>query len=1034
MRNLAWLPVVVFALLRTNTFASLAPVRELTTSAETCDDGLTCPTRNSSAPGSALDDCQACEGYYLAPSGEALRCDLFLDDGGSTCLGHNKCADGHRGFMCGACDIGYGRNGGRFPCKPCSRFGTSLPTLAIACTLIFHTFVHAFWGTVLGVLAVGAAFSVKRLHLLLLRIFMQWVSVSTALFAFDINDMDSDASGVDPIPEWLRPLTGFVKEWGGSFIHGVPSPPLLLDCFVYFLAGGATEEHDAHLRRFKAILPVAWWLALPVFTLLWQVILCIFVAKVIYPLSLSSKLRLASPGVSWAMDSRRSDPAANSMYTVFGLFRDTRLASVLADSLPILLVGLYSVWGIVTKGLLTSMQSKTYLQESRWLVDPGVRWGEAEHTAVAVLAIFGVVLFSFGMNVALFMVLYRRKTKLRQFNTLRTYGFFFNGFEPDWYHWELVHKRMDVLAVYVVTYSNIIPKVQGRLLLCMTFAGFAWALHCEALPFDDRHNELLDQCERFGLRSRFMSVLMLQMLVLFKAQGFDLMVNVCAASLVVGNAWYLIIMGMLIIYEFSMNSTARQSGGRGNRCLALFRRFSYALAKEKAAVAEVAPSFEWLGIGNGVNIGKKRQLKIFEHFSSPRGCFRYLIRSLYGLGHTAQLVYASKLFGKIMDHLITNAKVTRMPGAFVDFVFLLAMCLRSHPLEVDVDTMLRDIAEKCEAYSSASDDVVLDGRMVCAEDLSRALLYLHRLDIDEIRKLLDGSMFFFHEMNRDTLMLEIETIQSKSYVLDNLSNLNSPSSRLVAVGSPTKTVTFDFEEGQRSDEERRRPSKRSASAMLQTDLEERLEVATKRAEAAESQLNRLASAMRQMGLEAQLAELAEGGDEMAKSASGEISDVSTGDMEEIAAELFAHGIERASRRRPSRSSEPEDERHSGRSSPAWFPAEAAQETSEKAPVVSKETVEGRSAAMVAHCTARTNRTLLSIPSAPSGEASAAHRTARTNQKLLSIPSAPSGEVSEPPAQTDTSRGSQESLVSPRTAEAWRRHHQEVAKAHGSYAV
>ena len=103
---------------------------------------------------------------------------------------------------------------------------------------------------------------------------------------------------------------------------------------------------------------------------------------------------------------------------------------------------------------------------------------------------------------------------------MRKYGYFYNGFEPDFWWWELLVKRIDTLTVLVVTYTNLVPDSRARLLLYMVFSGIWWAIHNGASPFDDRGNSMLDKIEGLGLRSRFLTFFIIQMLLLFAAPAW----------------------------------------------------------------------------------------------------------------------------------------------------------------------------------------------------------------------------------------------------------------------------------------------------------------------------------------------------------------------------------------------------------------------------------------------------------------------------------------------------------------------------------
>ena len=80
---------------------------------------------------------------------------------------------------------------------------------------------------------------------------------------------------------------------------------------------------------------------------------------------------------------------------------------------------------------------------------------------------------------------------------------------------------MDVLSCYIATYTHIVFDAKAKLIMYMGIAGFFWALHNQAMPFDARSHGLIHRLEGEGLMTRFLTLFLVQILLL------KLLVAVC---------------------------------------------------------------------------------------------------------------------------------------------------------------------------------------------------------------------------------------------------------------------------------------------------------------------------------------------------------------------------------------------------------------------------------------------------------------------------------------------------------------------------
>ena len=90
-------------------------------------------------------------------------------------------------------------------------------------------------------------------------------------------------------------------------------------------------------------------------------------------------------------------------------------------------------------------------------------------------------------------MLRRDRGRLQDLSVKRSYGFFYNGLEPDLCYGEIYVKKLDLLLIYVVAYTQLVHEARAKLMLLAAIAGIFWSTQNLCRPFDDRQNSLLDR-------------------------------------------------------------------------------------------------------------------------------------------------------------------------------------------------------------------------------------------------------------------------------------------------------------------------------------------------------------------------------------------------------------------------------------------------------------------------------------------------------------------------------------------------------------
>ena len=147
------------------------------------------------------------------------------------------------------------------------------------------------------------------------------------------------------------------------------------------------------------------------------------------------------------------------------------------------------------------------------MVDMRVKLFGGDHRLVGVVGVVNILVWSIGFVALICVAIFRKSKHLRNFTTLRAFGYFYNGFELEYFWWELLVKRMDVLCCYIVNYTHFVYDMKAELILYMGIAGFFWAVHNRAMPFDARAHGLVHRLEAEGLRTRFVTLFLVQILL-----------------------------------------------------------------------------------------------------------------------------------------------------------------------------------------------------------------------------------------------------------------------------------------------------------------------------------------------------------------------------------------------------------------------------------------------------------------------------------------------------------------------------------------
>lgn len=147
-----------------------------------------------------------------------------------------------------------------------------------------------------------------------------------------------------------------------------------------------------------------------------------------------------------------------------------------------------------------------------WAIQDTICWSE-DHFLMALIAALGLSTWCVGLPLGLFLSIWKSKERQSQEN-FRKFGYFIEGFEPSFWWWGIVVKRLDIATMTLVAYTSLAPDDRAKLLLFPIMSAFQLALTAWFKPFADDQAELLDFLDTFLLALRFFCFSALAIIIL----------------------------------------------------------------------------------------------------------------------------------------------------------------------------------------------------------------------------------------------------------------------------------------------------------------------------------------------------------------------------------------------------------------------------------------------------------------------------------------------------------------------------------------
>ncbi|KAL8438432.1 hypothetical protein ACSSS7_000175 [Eimeria intestinalis] len=442
-------------------------------------------------------------GYYLnklnekleSPSDwQFLKCPIS-----NACLEFGVCSATMADYLCSECMYGY-TNGFKKNtiCTACPEMvPNALLTAGYQLGLLVFNVGMAYMN-------VAAGFNRRSIHSIVIKIASNFLTCMSVLGVVDFNTI--------ALPSWLKSFTNTVSE---TITQKEGSTQMMsVECLLREGFSLSFAESFFYTMLFNALLPV---------------ILPLIVTFILYFLvrrfqhynksAIKKKLRLLGEtekyGLSNLTDQLREKYEEDRAFMMFryipipGDSYSRRIMKFLEDMIPIYVTVVFFLYTATTRHMLSLLDctaidfgtvhgSRYYLRAAMSVeceIDP-----TKEYFKFFALGIVGILLWSIGIPLVAFLVLYANRKRLNGRETRLKFGFLHNGFVKKYWYWETVvfARKFAVLVVSSIYLTSSDSNGSKLWPACVTAVVFN-IYHLRSQPFDKRSYSALDILENHSM-------------------------------------------------------------------------------------------------------------------------------------------------------------------------------------------------------------------------------------------------------------------------------------------------------------------------------------------------------------------------------------------------------------------------------------------------------------------------------------------------------------------------------------------------------
>ena len=404
----------------------------------------------------------------------------------SACQEHGRCIETMADFLCSECKPGFTNTFDHEEiCTQCPSTGANI-TLCILyylCLLLFNI--------AMAYMNVAAGFNRRSIHSIVIKIASNFVTCMWVLSVVDLEQIE--------LPSWLYRLQSDVAQQISS---SQKTHWTSVDCVLREALALSYGDSFFFTRLFYAFLPIFLPLAA-------TLIMFIFVSRVkhYYRHSTQRKLGVLQQTIRFDLvgltEQLRDKLEEDRLFMMFryvplpGESAWRRAYKFFEDMTPIYVTVSFFIYTSTTRYMLSLLECKAidfgeehgrrYFLTSAMSVEC-VLSPSSDYFKFFVLGLAGLLLWSIGIPLGAFLVLYVNRKNLNSKETRLKYGYLHNGFVREYWYWETVvfARKLSVLVVSSILLFGTSTLSAASITVATAIAIAFNILHLRCQPFDKR--------------------------------------------------------------------------------------------------------------------------------------------------------------------------------------------------------------------------------------------------------------------------------------------------------------------------------------------------------------------------------------------------------------------------------------------------------------------------------------------------------------------------------------------------------------------
>lgn len=407
----------------------------------------------------------------------------------SACLENGECSETMTNYLCSECkkDFTNTFEQGEL-CTVCPSMAWNI----LLCTAYYIALLLFNIG--MAYMNVAAGFNRRSIHSIVIKIASNFLTCMSVLSVVEFEQIE--------LPHWFHAIKSNVTE---QISATEKTHWMAVDCFLREGLNLSYGDSFFSTMLFYALLPIV----LPIVA---TAIMFIIVdrTKHYYRQATQKKLgvlqqtiRFSLTGLTEQLRDKFEEDRLFMMFRYVPLPGESawrRSYKFFEDMIPIYVTVLFFIYTSTTRSMLSlldctainfgDVHGNTYFLTSAMSVECSFS-PSSEYFKFLVLGITGLILWSIGIPLWAFFVLYANRKNLNSRETRLKYGFLHNGFVRKYWYWETVvfARKLCVLIISSIALFSVTTISAARITFCTGIAIAFNILHLRCQPFDKRYGK-----------------------------------------------------------------------------------------------------------------------------------------------------------------------------------------------------------------------------------------------------------------------------------------------------------------------------------------------------------------------------------------------------------------------------------------------------------------------------------------------------------------------------------------------------------------